>query len=162
MGRLRLREPAVGRLFDGMDEVRELDGVLDEEDRDVVADEIPIPLLRVELDGEAADVASKVERALVAGDGREADEHRHLLTRTLEQIRPGQFGQRLVGLEEAMGAEAAGVDDPLRDPLVVEVEDLLAEVEVLEQRGTALPGTQRVLIVGDRCALLCRQAGLPA
>ena len=66
----------------------------------------------------------------------------------------GEVGQRLVGLEEAVRAVAAGVDDALGDALVVEVEDLLAEVEVLEQRRAALADAQRVLVVGDRHALL--------
>ena len=157
--RLRLREAAVGRLLHGVDDVGELDGVLDEEDRDVVADEVPVALLRVELDGEAADVASEVERALVPGHGREPDEHRRVLAGPLEQVGPGHVGQRLVGLEEAVRAEAAGVHDALGDPLVVEVEDLLPEVEVLEQRRAALAGAQRVLVVGDRHALLRREAG---
>jgi len=41
------------------------------------------------------------------------------------------------------------VHDPLRYPLVIEVEDLLAEVEVLERCGTAIADAQCVLIVGD-------------
>ena len=50
---------------------------------------------------------------------------------------PGVLRQRLVALEEAVGRRAARVDDPLGDPLVVEVGDLLAEDEVLQQRGPA-------------------------
>ena len=42
--------------------------------------------------------------------------------------------QRLVALEVAVRAGAARVDDALGDALVVEVGDLLAEDEVLEQR----------------------------
>ena len=53
-----------------------------------------------------------------------------------------------------MGAEAAGVHDALGDALVVEVEDLLAEVEVLEERRAAVARSQRVLVVGDRHTLL--------
>jgi hypothetical protein len=45
VGACGLREAAVRLLFDGMDQVGKLDRVLDEEDRDVVADEIPIALL---------------------------------------------------------------------------------------------------------------------
>jgi hypothetical protein len=45
VGRLRLRKRPVGFLLGGMDQVRKLDGVLDEEDRDVVADEIPVAFL---------------------------------------------------------------------------------------------------------------------
>jgi hypothetical protein len=39
------------------------------------------------------------------------------------------------------------VDDALRDPLVVEVGDLLAEDEILQQRGPARAHLQRVLVV---------------
>ena len=41
----RLREAAVGLHLHGVDEVGELDRVLDEEHRDVVADEVPVALL---------------------------------------------------------------------------------------------------------------------
>ena len=78
----------------------------------------------------------------------------------LEQVGAGEVGQRLVVLEEAVGAEAAGVHDALGDALVVEVEDLLAEVEVLQQRRAALADLQRVLVVGDRHALRGGQLGL--
>ena len=87
--RLRLREPAVGLLLHRVDEVGELDRVLDEEHRDVVADEVPVALLRVELHREAAHVAGEVGRALVAGDGREPHEHRRPLAGALERGRRG-------------------------------------------------------------------------
>ena len=161
MGRLGLREAPIGRLLDGVDQVRELDRVLDEEDRDVVADEIPVALLRVELHGEAAHVAGEIERALVAGDGREADEDLGVLAGSLEQVGAGDVGQGLVVLENAVGAIAAGVHHALGDPLVVEVEDLLAEREVLEQRRPPLAGLQRVLVIGDRDALLRREPRCP-
>ena len=73
---LGLREAAVGLLLGRVDQVGELDRVLDEEHRDVVADEVPVALLRVELHREAPHVARQIERALVAGHGREADERR--------------------------------------------------------------------------------------
>ena len=97
MRRLRLRKPAVGLLLDRVDEVGELDRVLDEEDRDVVADEIPVALLRVELHREAAHVAGEVERALVAGHRREAHEHRGALAGALEQIGPGNVAAASYG-----------------------------------------------------------------
>ena len=154
-------KPRSGSCFTAWIEVGELDRVLDEEHRDVVADEVPVALLGVELDREAAHVAGQVERALAAGDGREADERRGPLAGPLEEVGPGEVGQRLVGLEVAVGAVAAGVHDALGDALVVEVEDLLAEVEVLEQRRAALADPQRVLVVGDRNALLGGQPAGP-
>ena len=154
VGGLRLREAPVRLRLGGVDQVGELDRVLDEEDGDVVADEVPVPLLGVELHGEAADVAGEVGRALAAGDGREADEDGRLLALALEEVGPGDVGERLVVLEVAVGAVAAGVDDPLGDALVVEVEDLLAEVEVFQERRAAGTGPERVLVVGDGDALL--------
>ena len=73
----------------------------------------------------------------VPGHRGEAHEYRCRLAGPLEQVRPREVAQRLVRLEVAVGTEAAGVDDPLGDALVVEVEDLLAEMEVLEQRRSA-------------------------
>jgi len=162
VGALRLREPAVRLLLDGVDEVGELDRVLDEEDGDVVADEVPVPLLGVELGGEAPDVPGQVGRALAAGDGREPDEDGGLLPLALEEVGPGDVGERVVVLEIAVGPEASGVDDPLGDPLVVEVEDLFPEVEVFQQRRAPGAGLERVLVVGDGDPLLGRQRRLAA
>ena len=63
-----------------------------------------------------------------------------------------------------MRAIAACVDDALRDALVIEMEDLFAEDEVLEQRGAPQTRLETVLGVRDRDALLrghgkCRVRG---
>ena len=47
--------------------------------------------------------------------------------------------------------------NPLGDALVIEMGDLLAKDEVLEQRRPAQPGFQRALIVRDRDTLVRRQ-----
>ena len=60
-------------------------------------------------------------------------------------------------MNDAVGAGAAGVHDPLRDPLVVEVGDLLAQVVVLQQGRAALAGLQRVVGVAQPGALGRRQ-----
>jgi hypothetical protein len=54
-------------------------------------------------------------------------------------------------------AGAARVDDALGNALVVEMEDLLAEDEILEQRRTAGAEPQAVLVVGDRRPVVRRQ-----
>lgn len=71
----RVRVAAVGLHLHRMDQVGELDRILDEEDRDVVADEVPVSFLGIELDGKAAHVARGVDRAGSARDGRKAHEH---------------------------------------------------------------------------------------
>ena len=62
-----------------------------------------------------------------------------------------------VALEDAVRAGPAGVDHPLRDALVVEVRDLLAEVEVLQQRRATLArpsASGRCRAAGRRCAVV--------
>jgi len=45
-----------------------------------------------------------------------------------------------------MGTGAAGVDDPLRNALVIKVGDLFAKDEILEQRRAPKAGLERVLL----------------
>ena len=59
----------------GVDDVGELDAVLDEEHRHVVADQVEVALVGVELHRETAGVADGVGRAARAEHGREPDEH---------------------------------------------------------------------------------------
>ena len=49
------------------------------------------------------------------------------------------------------------MDNPLGDPLVIEVGDLLAKDEVLEQGRAAKARLQRALILRDRHALIGRE-----
>jgi len=41
------------------------------------------------------------------------------------------------------------MDDALGNALVIEMEDFLAQHEILEQRRAPLAGAERILIVGD-------------
>ena len=53
-----------------------------------------------------------------------------------------------------MGAISAGVHHPLGNPLMIEMEDFLPEVEVFQRARAALADPQRVLVVRDHHALL--------
>ncbi len=74
--RLRLRDLVVRLGLHRMDQIGKLVGVLDEEHRHVVADQVPHAVLGIELHGEAAHVARRVGRAARARHGREAHEDR--------------------------------------------------------------------------------------
>ncbi len=113
-----------------------------------------LPSTRVQLHREAPHVAGQVGRALVAGDGREADERGRAQARLRERVGRGDVRQRLVALEVPVRTEPPGVHHALGDALVVEVEDLLPEVGVLERRRAPLADPERVLVVADRDALL--------
>ena len=96
MRRLRLRKAAVRRLLDRMDEVGKLDRVLNEEHRNVIADQVPISLLGVELGRKAAHIAGDVGRSLVARHSGKAREGRGLLADALKNVGAGQLGMASV------------------------------------------------------------------
>ena len=145
---LRLRDLAVRVRLAGVDDVGELDAVLDEEDRHVVADQVPGALVGVELRGEAAGVAHGVGRAAAAQHRGEADEGRRTPA-LLEDAGQADLTGGAVALEVAVRGRATGVHHPLGDALVVEVGDLLAQVVVLEQGRAARPGLERVVGVAQ-------------
>lgn len=60
MGRLACRHLVVRLRFHSVNKVGELDSILDEKDRHVVANQVPITLLGVELRSKAADVADSI------------------------------------------------------------------------------------------------------
>jgi hypothetical protein len=49
------------------------------------------------------------------------------------------------------------MDDPLQNPLMIEVGNLLTQNEIFEQSGPAASGFQRILIIAERDALIRRQ-----
>ena len=125
MGALRLGNLAVGMRLAGMDDVRELDPVLDEEHRDVVADQVPRTFRSVELHREAAGVADRVRRSPGPEHCGETYEDLGLLT-LVEDAGPADPAAHAVGAEHPVCCGAPGVDDTLGNPLVVKVGDLLA------------------------------------
>ena len=123
--------------FDRVDEIRKLHRVLDEEHRHVVAHQIPVAFVGIELHRETARVARSVLGSALACDGREANEDGRDLAGLLERRGLGQVGGSVVALEETMCRRAAGMHDALGNALVVEVGELLAQDEVFQQRRPA-------------------------
>jgi len=89
-------------------------------ERQRTANNIPVALLGVEADSKATDVADRVGRATRAADGREAEEDGRLTRGVVEDAGLGELGDRRVELEGAVGGGTPGMDDALRDALVVE------------------------------------------
>lgn len=74
-----------------------------------------------------------------------------------EDGRTADGSQFAVTFEVPVGPVSACVNNALRDALVVEVKDLFAEVEALEECRPTRTGSKSVLVVGDRNALLARE-----
>src|SRR6185312_10941117 len=162
VGGLSLRKFAIRVLLGGVYKIGKFDRILDEEDRDIIADQVEIALRRIELDGKAANVPGQVERTLVAGNCRKAREHRNALSLILKEGCPGDVAQRLQAFEETMGRRPASMNHPLRDAFVIEMHDLLTQDEILEQDRAARADLERVLVVCDGHALVGRQEGVLA
>ena len=137
MRRCRLRDLAIRFGLHRVDQVGELDAVLDEEHRHVVADEVEVAFVRVESHRETPDVSYGVGRDARACHGREAYEDRGRCGWIAQELRCGDVRHRLVHTERPVSACTPGVDDSFGDALMIEVHDLLAEVMILEQGRAA-------------------------
>ena len=154
MRRGGLRIAAIRLHLDRVDQVGKLDGILNKEHRDIVADEIPIALIGIELDRKAPHVARRVDRARTACHRRETREHRGPLALLGKKAGLRQFGYRVGAFEIAMRGRTTGMHDTLGDAFMVEVKDLFAQQEIFQKRRPACSGAQTVLIVGNRDAMI--------
>src|SRR5579862_5026547 len=141
-----------------VDEHLELVGIAHKEDGRVVPDEIPVPLVRIELERKPAYVALGVCRAALARDGRESREHGRRLADAREERGPAVARDVLRHREGAIRAGPLGVHGTLGNPLAVELLHLLDELDILHQHGATGAGGQRLLDT-DRGAVDGREYG---
>jgi hypothetical protein len=74
-----------------MDDVRELDCVLDEENWDIVPNDVPVALLGVKLSRETSHITNSVRAATTAQHRGEAHENGRFPRRICEHARHGQL-----------------------------------------------------------------------
>jgi hypothetical protein len=103
-----------------MDKIGELDRLLDEEDGDVVANNVPIAFLSVEFGGEASNVSDSVCASSATLDGREASKGWGSAGSVGQDRSSGNILKTLEELEFAMGTSTSSMDDTFRNTLVVE------------------------------------------
>ena len=73
--------------------------------------QIPIPVIRKELDGEATRIAGRISRAFLTTDSRESDKARSLLADLAQHVHARQIGNVIRDLKNAVCAGTLGVDD---------------------------------------------------
>ena len=129
--RRRLGDLIVGPGLDGVDQIGELDGVLDEEDGDVVADNVKVALIReaasvstacspmcdaiqahLQSDGKAMDIACRVCAAARASHGGEAHECRRLLVLGPQKGRRRDVAEVAIAGKGAVRTGPASMDSP--------------------------------------------------
>lgn len=84
-GRVRVLNARLGMALLGVDEVRELNRILDEEHRSVVANHVVVALLSVELNRESSGVTVTVVGTALASNGGESQEDWGLLADLIEE-----------------------------------------------------------------------------
>ena len=107
-----------------MDDVGKLDGILYEEYGNVIGDNVPVALLRVEFDGKTTDITDGVGAASTAKDGREADKDGRL-PRGVSQDRGirdvlGAFEET----ERSKSTASTGVDNTFGNALMIKTMNL--------------------------------------
>lgn len=138
----------MGFRLHGMDEVREFDGVLDEEDRRVVAHQVIVTFLGIEFGGEAADVPHRIRRSSEALHVGKTHKDRSLFSRILQKARLGVLGKGFVYLKIAMCPGTSCVNHAFRYPLLVKMSHFFQKVEAFKQRGAPASGFKCVLVIG--------------
>ena len=138
----------------GVVQVRELERIAQEEHRGVVADEIPVALLGVELHGEAADVALGIScTAPPATVVKRAK--RSVFLPIFVHLRPRVFRDVVRDREGTVGPSLMyGITSRSKG-------EFLEEPDILQQLRAAGPRRQDILVVRDRATGVGRQF-LPA
>lgn len=124
----------------GVDEVRELGWVSQEEDGGVVGDHVPVALLSAELDRETTGVSGTVMRAGLATNGGESNADGALLA-GLEEVCNAEVVERVGGLVVTMCTATLGVYNTLGDTLAVKVGKKVDQMEILQKQRSVLADT---------------------
>ena len=156
----RLWKAAVGFHFDGMDQIREFDGVLNKENRDVVANQIPVTFLRIKLHSKAAYIARGIDGTGTAGDGRDARKHRRPRTDFGEYLGGGVVLERGGQFEKTMRTRGTRVNDTLGDAFMIEMGDFFAQDKIFQQGRSARIRAQRILVIGECDTLVSGECGV--
>ena len=69
----------------------ELDGIADEEDRKIVADDIPVTLVCEHLKGETSDISHRIGRTPGTSDGGETGKNLGLLANLVKEVCRGNM-----------------------------------------------------------------------
>ena len=138
--------------LDGLVQVGELQRIAEEEYRGVVAHQVPVALFGVHLHGETADVTLGVGSAALTGDRGKARKQLGFLANFRKHLGTGVGRDVSSDSEGAKSTRALGVHATLWNHFTVKMRQLFQVPQILQQHGATRAGSQRVLVVGYRCA----------
>lgn len=150
-----LLDVRLGVWLQGVNHVRELDTIADEENWNVVADHIKVSLPSVKFDSEPTRVTQGLRAASLVNHSREANNHRGLHTRCPQEIGTREVRDIMCHFEETLRTGTTRMHDALWDTLPVELGQLLHQVVVLQKHRAPGTNRERVVVVPYRRSLIC-------
>ena len=108
-----------------------------------LTNDIPVPLLRVELDRKSTNIPHGICAPSASKHSREPQKHRRLPRRIRQHPSTRHILRALMQRELAKRARAPRMHNPLRNPLMIKAMDLLASKGILQRHRT------RVVFIHD-------------
>jgi hypothetical protein len=94
----------------GMDEMRELGGITDEEDWGVVEDPVPVSFVSTEFDSEASGITGGIGRSAFTTNRRESDSGLDLLARCVQELIRRDVREAVGNLEVTVSTSTSSMD----------------------------------------------------
>lgn len=116
--RVRLRLASVNNIW-------EFYGILNEENRNIISDKIPVSLLSVEFGCEPAHITNSIGASTASKDGREPDKDWSGTGCICEHWSVGDVCEALIKLERSEGARTTGMDYSFGYSFVIKVHNLI-------------------------------------
>lgn len=136
----------------GVNEIGELYGVSDEEDRCVIAYHVVVALFSVELNGESSRVSCRICRALLSSNSREPDNNISLFSNSVQESGFGVVSDIMGHLESPKSTCSFGMNYTFRDSFPVKFGQLVNKSKVLEQNRALRTSSHRILVIIDRAS----------
>ena len=114
-----------------MNHIWELNSVPDEKYGEIVANQVVVAILGVELDGKAAGISYCVRRAPPSSDSRKPHEHGGLFLGVLKEFSLGIGLHAIINLKVAVCSRSFGMDNPLGNAFPVKMSHLLNKLDIL-------------------------------
>lgn len=140
-------ESGAGVAFDGVVQIRELERVAQKKDGGVVANQIPVAFLGIELDGKSAYIPLRIGGAAFARHRGKAHKDGCFLADAVEEGRAGVARDIVRYTEGAEGPGTFGVHAAFRDNFPIEMSDFLQIPHVLHELRSSRSGGEAVVIV---------------
>lgn len=138
VGSLSLRNLVVWFWLSSVNDIRELDSILDEEDGDVVSDNVPVALFCVELDCESTNITNSIGATTATKDCRETKEDWSGAGGVGQDTSRSDIFRAFKELEGAVCSSSSSVNYSFGNTFVIESVNLLTTGVVFEQGGASV------------------------